>query len=74
MADAKMSQLLHIDEGITCQRIGLADGARADAIPNAAGGEGGHGAATPDVATHRCSDSPAKPLSSRPIILRGKRL
>jgi hypothetical protein len=28
---------------ITCQRIGLADGARADAIPNAAGGEGGHG-------------------------------
>jgi hypothetical protein len=33
---------------ITCQRIGLADGARADAIPNAAGGEGGHGAAKPD--------------------------
>jgi hypothetical protein len=32
---------------ITCQRIGLADGARADAIPNAAGGEGGHGAAKP---------------------------
>jgi hypothetical protein len=30
---------------ITCQRIGLADEARADAIPNAAGGEGGHGAA-----------------------------
>jgi hypothetical protein len=27
-------------------------GARPDAIPNAAGGEGGHGAATPDVATH----------------------
>jgi hypothetical protein len=46
------------DDGfITCQRIGLADGARPDAIPNAAGGEGGHGAATPDVATHRYSDS-----------------
>jgi hypothetical protein len=42
---------------ITCQRIGLADGARPDAIPNAAGGEGGHGAATPDVATHRYSYS-----------------
>ena len=28
---------------ITCHRIGLADGARADAIPNAAGGESGHG-------------------------------
>jgi hypothetical protein len=37
------------DDGfITCQRIGLADGA---------GGEGVHGAATPDVATHRYSDS-----------------
>ena len=43
---------------ITCQRIGLADGARPDAIPNAAGGEGGHRAATPDVASHRYSDSP----------------
>jgi hypothetical protein len=38
---------------ITCQRIGLADGARADAIPNAAGGEGGHGAAKPDGVIHR---------------------
>jgi hypothetical protein len=46
------------DDGfITCQRIGLADGVRADAIPNAAGGEGGHGAATPDGATHTYSDS-----------------
>jgi hypothetical protein len=42
---------------ITCQRIGLADGARPDAIPNAAGGEGGHRAATPDVGSHRYSDS-----------------
>jgi hypothetical protein len=32
-------------------------GARPDAIPNAAGGEGGHGAATPDGATHTCLDS-----------------
>jgi hypothetical protein len=39
---------------ITCQRIGLADGARADAIPNAAGGEGGHGAAKPNGVIHRC--------------------
>jgi hypothetical protein len=35
------------------QRIGLADGARADAIPNAAGGEGGHGAAKLDAVIHR---------------------
>jgi len=32
-------------------------GSRPDAIPNAAGGEGGHGAATPDVPTHTYSDS-----------------
>jgi hypothetical protein len=32
---------------------GLADGGRADAIPNAAGGEGGHGAARPDGVIHR---------------------
>jgi hypothetical protein len=35
------------------QRIGLADRVRADAIPNAAGGEGGHGAAKPDGVIHR---------------------
>jgi hypothetical protein len=35
--DSKMSSVT--GEGITCQRIGLADGARTDAIPNAAGGE-----------------------------------
>ena len=38
---------------ITCQRIGLADGARADAIPNATGGEGGHGAAKPEAVIQR---------------------
>jgi hypothetical protein len=38
---------------ITCQRIGLADRARADAIPNAAGGEGGHEAAKPNGVIHR---------------------
>ena len=38
---------------ITCQRIGLADGERADAIPDAAGGEGGHGVAKPDPVIHR---------------------
>ena len=38
---------------IACQRIGLADGACADAIPNAAGGEGGHGATKPDPVIHR---------------------
>ena len=36
---------------------GQADVERPDAIPNAAGSEGGHGAATPDVATHTYSDS-----------------
>ena len=37
-----------VREGLV-RGLGLADGARPDAIPNAAGGEGGHGAAT----THR---------------------
>jgi hypothetical protein len=37
---------------ITCQRIGLVDGARADAIPNVAGGEGCHGAAEPEGIIH----------------------
>ena len=35
----------------------MADEAGSDPIPNA-GGEGGHRAATPDVASHRYSDSP----------------
>jgi hypothetical protein len=48
---------------ITCQRIGLADGARADAIPNAAGGEDGHGAAKPDGVIHRY-------ISNQKILLR----
>jgi hypothetical protein len=39
---------------ITCQRVGLADGARADAIPHAVGGEGSHGAARVDGVIHRC--------------------
>jgi hypothetical protein len=38
---------------ITCQRVGLADGAHADTIPNVAGGEGGHGAAKLDGVIHR---------------------
>ena len=38
---------------ITCQRVGLADGARADAITNVAGGEGGHGAAKLEGVIHR---------------------
>jgi hypothetical protein len=37
----------------TCQRIGLADGARANAIPNAAGGKGGHGAVKLEGVIHR---------------------
>lgn len=39
----------------TWQRVGLADGARANAIPNAAGGEGGegsHGATRPEGVIH----------------------
>jgi hypothetical protein len=39
---------------IAWQRVGLADGGRADAIPHVAGGEGGHGAARPDGVIHRC--------------------
>jgi hypothetical protein len=34
-------------------QLGLADGGRADAIPNAAGGEGSHGAARPEGVIHR---------------------
>jgi hypothetical protein len=34
-------------------RVGLADEASSDAIPEAAGGEGGHGAAKPDGVIHR---------------------
>jgi hypothetical protein len=49
---------------ITCQRIGLANGARADAISNAAGGERSHTAAKPDPVIHRCRVNPL-PLSVR---------
>jgi hypothetical protein len=41
-------------------------GARPDAIPNAAGGEGGHGAATPDGAIHTYSDSQNLPVAGIP--------
>jgi hypothetical protein len=51
-------------EGITCQSIGLADGERADAIPNAAGGEGGHEAAKPDIVIYRYR---AKPIVTATI-------
>ena len=37
----------------TWPRVGLADEAGSDAIPDAAGGEGGHGAAKPDAVIHR---------------------
>jgi hypothetical protein len=37
----------------TWRRTGLADEVGCDAIPDAAGGEGGHGAAKPDGAIHR---------------------
>jgi hypothetical protein len=37
----------------TWQRVGLADEAGSDAIPDAAGGEGGHGAAKPHGVIHR---------------------
>jgi hypothetical protein len=37
----------------TWLRAGLADEARSDAMPDAAGGEGGHGAAKPDGVIHR---------------------
>ena len=37
----------------TRRRTGLADEVGSDAIPEAAGGEGGHGAAKPDGVIHR---------------------
>ena len=37
----------------TWRRTGLADEVRSDAIPDAAGGEGGHGAAKPHGVIHR---------------------
>ena len=37
---------------ITWRRTGLADEVGSDAIPDAAGGEGGHGAAIPDGVNH----------------------
>jgi hypothetical protein len=37
----------------TWRRTGLADEVGSDAIPDAAGGEGGHGAAKPDGVIHR---------------------
>jgi hypothetical protein len=38
----------------TWPRARLADEASSDAIPDAAGGEGGHGAAKPHGVIHRC--------------------
>jgi hypothetical protein len=37
----------------TWARLGLADEAGSDAMPDAAGGEGGHGPAKPDGVIHR---------------------
>jgi hypothetical protein len=37
----------------TWPRVEVADEARSDAIPDAAGGEGGHGAAKPEGVIHR---------------------
>jgi len=37
----------------TWQRVGLADEASSDAIPDTAGGEGGHGTAKPDGVIQR---------------------
>jgi hypothetical protein len=37
----------------TCVRVRLADEVGSDAIPEAAGGEGGHGSAKPDRVIHR---------------------
>jgi hypothetical protein len=38
----------------TWPRVGLADEAGSDAIPDAAGGEGGYGTARADRVIHRC--------------------
>jgi hypothetical protein len=37
----------------TWRRTGLADEVESDAIPDVAGGEGGHGVAKPDGVIHR---------------------
>jgi hypothetical protein len=38
---------------LTWRRAGLADEGGSDAMPDAVGGEGGHGAAKPDAVIHR---------------------
>jgi hypothetical protein len=42
----------------TWPKVGLADEAGSDAIPDAAGGEGGHGAAKPHGVVHRYRVNP----------------
>jgi len=42
---------------------GLADEASSDAMPDAAGGEGGHEAAKPDHVIHRCISNPSPNVS-----------
>jgi hypothetical protein len=45
---------------VLVRRTGLADEVESDAIPDAAGGEGGHGAANPDGVIHRYRVYPRK--------------
>ena len=49
---------------IAWQRVGLADEVGSDAIPDAAGGEAGHGAARPDGVIHRYFFYPRKILGN----------
>jgi hypothetical protein len=49
----------------TWRRTGLADEVRSDAIPDAAGGEGGHGAARPDGVIHRYVNYRLDPADAR---------
>jgi hypothetical protein len=47
----------------TWRRTGLADVFGSDVIPDAVGGEGGHGAAKPDRVIHRCISNKQRSLS-----------
>jgi hypothetical protein len=56
----------------TWRRAGLADEVGSDAIPDAAGGEGGHGAAKPDRVIHRYRVYQAKPEMPNPYYRQGR--
>jgi hypothetical protein len=57
----------------TWRRTGLADEVRSDAIPDTAGGEGGHGAAKPEGVIHRYVFNRQDTIPvPRHVVIRGK--